>query len=163
MAQRDQIVVAMLLLIGCASPSASVAVKPMAGQDAARLASDSAACERWAGTQDKEPTSYSACMMFRSYRATVDLEGHFVEMTGPPGRDPAAMVTQIRECRDVARDKRGSAGRGPAILIGVATGAAFGASYYAGLLEEPFAACMTPLGYTVERWVPASTCRTGRC
>lgn len=143
-----------LLLTGCAFSSAGVAVKPLRAQGTKQVASDSEACERWARTQEKAARSYSACMMSRGYAATVELEAYIVDMTGPAGGDPATMAADISRCLEVARQKRGDAGHGGAIGVGILGGAMAAAAYRGSLLEEPFVGCMAPLGYTVKRWQP---------
>jgi hypothetical protein len=147
-------VLSLNILGGCAFSSSRVAVKPMKAQDSKQLASDSEACEGWARTQEQAARSYSACMMSRGYAATVELEAYIVDMTGPSGADPATMVMQIRQCFDLARQKRGDAGHAAAVGVSLLGGTMAAAAYRGSLLEEPFGACMVPLGYTVKQWVP---------
>jgi hypothetical protein len=125
----------------------------MKAKDSKQRTSDSEACERWACAQGQAAWSYSACMMSRGYAATVELEAYIVDMTGPSA-DPATMVTDIRQCFDLARQKRGDVGHAAAVGVSLLGGAIAAAAYRGSLLEEPFAACMVPLGYTVKQRVP---------
>jgi hypothetical protein len=151
------------VLVGCASPAVSVAVKPLRGQATAQLDADSTACERQVKGQDKADTAYAACMIARGYKATVDLplfspigggKAIYVEVNRRAPTNAYQSIAQtIRNCREQAtaeRDRRTS-GTDKAFSILVHPG--FTDMHGAEVVQQTFAVCLGD-EYEVVRWEP---------